>query len=86
MDTVVAFLPLCGVDDKAVLVRVRLRLRISRQIIDKRRIYIYDIAGSLRQDVPYRVVIRPVGASGVLFPDIEALADKRFHLNPPGRR
>ena len=84
MDTVVAFLPLCGVDDKAVFIRVRLRLRISRQIIDKRRIYIYDIAalriGSLRQDVPYRVVIRPVGGSGVLFPDIEALADKRFHL------
>lgn len=55
IDTVVAFLPLCGVDNKAV-VRVRLRLRISRQIIDKRRIY--DIAalriGSFRQDVPYR--------------------------------
>ena len=30
--------------------------------------------------MPYRVVIRPVGGSGVLFPDIEALADKRFHL------
>ena len=66
-------------DNKAV-VRVRLHLRISGQIIDKRRICIYDIAGSLRQDVPYRVVIRPVGGSGVLFPDIEALADKRFHL------
>ena len=62
IDTVVAFLPLCGVDDKAIFVRVRLRI------------------GSIRQDVPYRVVIRPVGGSGVLFPDIEALADKRFHL------
>ena len=67
-------------DDKAVFIRVRLRLRISRRIIDKRRIYIYDIAGSLRQDVPYRVVIRPVGASCVLFPDIEALADQITHL------
>ena len=70
-------------DDKAV-VRVRLRLRISGQIIDQRRIYIYDIAalriGSFRQDVPYRVVIRPVGGSGVLFPDIEALADQITHL------
>ena len=83
IDTVVAFLPLCGVDDKAV-VRVRLRLRISGQIIDQRRIYIYDIAalriGSFRQDVPYRVVIRPVGGTGVLFPDIEALADQITHL------
>lgn len=69
-------------DNKAV-VRVRLQLRISGQIIDKRRIYIYDIAalriGSFRPDMPYRVVIRPVGGTGVLFPDIEALADKRFH-------
>lgn len=83
IDTVVAFLPLCGVDDKAMFVRVRLRLRISRRIIDQRRIYICDIAalriGSIQQDVPYRVVIRPVGGTGVLFPDIEALADKRFH-------
>ena len=84
IDAVVTLHPLGGVDDKAV-VRVRLRLRISRLIIDQRRICIYDdIAalriGSFRQDVPYRVVIRPVGASGVLFPDIEALADKRFHL------
>ena len=80
MDTVVAFLPLCGVDGETVFVRVRLRLRISGQIIDKRRIYIYDIAalriGSFRQDVPYRVVIRPVDGTGVLLPDIEALADQ----------
>ena len=72
MDTVVAFLPLCGVDDKAVFVRVRLRLRISRRIIDQRRIYIYDIAalriGSLRQDMPYCVVIRPVGGYRRSFP------------------
>ena len=68
-----------------MFVRVRLRLRISRQIIDQRRICIYDdiVAlriGSLPQDVPYRVVIRPVSGTGVLFPDIEALADQRFHL------
>ena len=30
--------------------------------------------------MPYRVVIRPVSGTGVLFPDIEALADKLPHL------
>ena len=35
---------------------------------------------ALRLDVPHRVVIRPVVRAAVLFPDIEALAEERFHL------